>query len=48
MSRTPSVVGAAISIVQGCPAEEGLADARQSGPADVSPVLWAEVKAAIA
>jgi protein-tyrosine phosphatase len=48
MSRTPSVAGAAIALVRGCPPAEGLAIAVQARAADVSPALWTEIKAAIA
>jgi hypothetical protein len=48
MSRTPSVAGAAIALVRGCPPAEGLAIAVQSGAADVSPALWSEIQAATA
>jgi len=48
MSRTPSVAGAAIALVRGCPLAEGLALAVQSGKADVSPALWSDIEAAMA
>ena len=44
LSRSPCIVGAAIARVRGCPADEGLALALGSAPADVSPALWAEVR----
>lgn len=44
LSRSPCVAGAAIARVRGCPADEGLAIALASAPADVSPALWAEVR----
>jgi hypothetical protein len=47
MSRTPSVAGAAIALVRGCPLSEGLALAIQSGAADVSPALWSEIQEAL-
>jgi hypothetical protein len=47
MSRTPSVAGAAIALVRGCPLSEGLALAIQSGAADVSPAPWSDIQAAI-
>jgi protein-tyrosine phosphatase len=48
MSRTPSVAGAAIALVRGCSASEGLAVVLPSGAGDVSPALWLEIQAAIA
>ncbi len=45
LSRSPCIAGAAIARVRGCPAEEGLAVALGSAPADISPALWAEVRA---
>src|SRR5262245_53804896 len=47
MSRTPSVAGAAIALVRGCSAAEGLALTVQSGASDVSPALWLDIQAAI-
>ena len=47
MSRTPSVAGAAIALVRGCPLPEGLAIAVQGATADVSPALWADIEAAL-
>ena len=44
LSRSPCIAGAAIARVRGCPADEGLAIVLESGPADVSPALWAEVR----
>jgi hypothetical protein len=44
LSRSPCIAGAAIARVRGCPAEEGLAIALESAPADVSPGLWADVR----
>jgi protein-tyrosine phosphatase len=43
LSRSPCIAGAAIARVRGCPADEGLAIALASAPADVSPALWADV-----
>ena len=43
MSRSPCIAAAAIARVRGCPVVEGLALALESGVADVSPGLWAEV-----
>jgi hypothetical protein len=48
LSRSPCVVGAAIALVRGCPLDEGLRFVLQSGPADVSPGLWSEVRGAFA
>jgi hypothetical protein len=48
MSRSPCVAGAAIARVRGCPLEEGLKIAAQSGPADVSVSLWSEIRALFA
>jgi protein-tyrosine phosphatase len=47
MSRTPCIVGAAIARVRDCPLSEGLMAVTASGPADVSPGLWADVQAAL-
>src|SRR5262245_35991321 len=44
LSRSPCIAGAAIARVRGCSADEGLAVAVGSSPADVSPGLWAEVR----
>ena len=44
MSRSPSIAAAAIAQVQGCCAAAALALVLQSGPADVSPALWEELK----
>jgi protein-tyrosine phosphatase len=44
LSRSPCIAGAAIARVRGCPADEGLAVALKSAPADVSAALWAEVR----
>ncbi|MHB1557152.1 MAG: protein-tyrosine phosphatase family protein [Isosphaeraceae bacterium] len=50
MSRSLCIAGAAIALVRGCPADEGLAIAIGTGPAraDVSPALWAQVRAVFA
>jgi hypothetical protein len=48
LSRSPCVAGAAIAIVRGCSLDEGLKLVLQSGPADVSPGLWSEIRAAFA
>jgi hypothetical protein len=47
LSRSPCIAGAAIARVRGCPADEGLAIALGTSPADVSPALWAEVLEAL-
>jgi protein-tyrosine phosphatase len=47
MSRTPCVAGAALAVVRGCTLSEGLAAMTTSGPADVSPGLWAELQVAV-
>jgi hypothetical protein len=47
LSRSPCIAGAAIARVRGCPADEGLAIALGSAPADVSPALWAEIREAV-
>jgi predicted protein tyrosine phosphatase len=44
LSRSPCIAGAAIARVRGCPADEGLAIALGSSPADVSPGLWGDVR----
>jgi protein-tyrosine phosphatase len=44
MSRSPIIAAAAIARVRGCPPAEALALVGESGPADVSPGLWAEVQ----
>jgi hypothetical protein len=44
LSRSPCIAGAAIARIRSCPADEGLAIALGSSPADVSPGLWAEVR----
>jgi protein-tyrosine phosphatase len=43
LSRSPSITGAAIALVRGCPFDEGLKIVTKSGRADVSPGLWSEV-----
>jgi hypothetical protein len=48
MSRTPSIAGAPIAVVCGCPLVDALALAVQSASADVSPALWADIDAAMA
>jgi protein-tyrosine phosphatase len=48
LSRSPCIAGAAIALVRNCSPAAGLAIVAKSGPADVSPGLWADVQAAIA
>jgi protein-tyrosine phosphatase len=45
MSRSPCIAAAAIAAVRGCLADEALMEVAKSGPVDVMPGLWAEVKA---
>jgi protein-tyrosine phosphatase len=45
MSRSPSVAAAAIAKARDCELSEALELVMQSGPADVSPGLWADVRA---
>jgi hypothetical protein len=47
LSRSPCVAGAAIALARGLSPAEGLTLAARSGPADVSPGLWAEVQAVV-
>lgn len=47
MSRSPAVAAAALAIVRGITPEEALAIVAASGPADVSPRLWRDVRAVI-
>jgi hypothetical protein len=44
LSRSPCIAGAAIARIRNCPADEGLAIALGSAPADVSPGLWADIR----
>jgi hypothetical protein len=44
MSRSPCIAGAAIALVRNCTLDEGLKIAVRSGPADVSPGLWSELR----
>ena len=48
LSRSPCIAGAAIALARGRPLDQGLKFVLQSGPADVSPALWAEVCATFA
>jgi len=45
MSRSPCIAAAAVALVRGCPADLGLTLVLRSGPSDVSPGLWSEVRA---
>lgn len=47
MSRSPSVAAAALAIAGGLDPDEALRLITQTGPSDVSPRLWAEVRAAV-
>jgi hypothetical protein len=47
LSRTPAIAAASIALVRGCSPAAGLAIARQSGPVDISPALWSDLRAAI-
>ncbi len=44
LSRSPCIAGAAIARIRNCPADEGLAIALGSAPADVSPGLWVDIR----
>lgn len=48
MSRSPCIAAGAIALLSGSPAELGLDLVSRSGPADVSPALWSEVRAVLA
>lgn len=48
MSRTPAIAAGALSLVLSCRPSEALALVAQCGPADVTPGLWEEVRAALA
>jgi protein-tyrosine phosphatase len=47
LSRSLAVAAAAVALVRGCSPAEGLAVVSRTGPADVSPGLWAEVQAVL-
>ena len=47
MSRSPCIAGAALALIRELSAEEALRRVVRSGPADVSPGLWAEVRAVL-
>jgi protein-tyrosine phosphatase len=47
MSRSPCIAAAAIASVQGRDSDEALELVLRSGPADVSPGLWSDVRAVI-
>lgn len=44
MSRSPAIAAAAISVLSGKPADACLLKIVQTGPHDVSPLLWTHVK----
>jgi protein-tyrosine phosphatase len=44
LSRSPSIAGAALALVRGCPFDEGLKIVTQAAHADVSPALWSEIR----
>ena len=44
LSRSPCIAGAAIARIRSCPADDGLALALGSSPADVSPGLWGDAR----
>jgi hypothetical protein len=46
MSRTPAVAAVALAVLTGRTPEECLESVKQVGPADVSPGLWQDVRAA--
>lgn len=46
MSRAPSIAAAAMSLLTGRDPDTCLVDIISSGPHDVSPILWAQVKVA--
>ncbi len=46
MSRSPAVAAAALAQVRGVPGDSILEEIARSGPHDVVPGLWAEIKAA--
>ena len=48
MSRAPAVAAAAISLVSGDLPDACLTAVAQSGPSDVSPALWREIRAIVA
>jgi protein-tyrosine phosphatase len=48
MSRSPAIAATALARVCGCSPAEALSLVAESGPLDVSPGLWFEIKAALA
>jgi protein-tyrosine phosphatase len=48
MSRSPGIAAAAIAMAQGIAPDVALALVLRTGPADVSPGLWADVRAVMA
>jgi protein-tyrosine phosphatase len=47
LSRSPCIAAGALSLAHGLSADEALVLVARSGPADVSPGLWSEVRAMI-
>jgi protein-tyrosine phosphatase len=47
MSRSPAIAAAALALVGGQSPEECLAQLAQSGPSDVMPALWHDIKDAM-
>jgi hypothetical protein len=47
MSRSPSIVAAAISVVEGKPLNFGLDHIKKWGGCDLSPALWTDIKMAL-
>jgi protein-tyrosine phosphatase len=47
ISRSPAVGAAALALAIGCSFAEGLLAVMQSGPADISPGLWAAIQQAV-
>jgi protein-tyrosine phosphatase len=47
ISRSPAVGAAALALASGCSFAEALLGVTQSGPADVSPGLWAAIQRAV-
>jgi len=48
LSRSPSIVAAALAIVRGCCPDESLADICRDCAADVSPALWTDICSTLA
>lgn len=47
LSRSPSVAAAALALARGMDPDEALRLVARSGPSDVAPRLWADVRAAL-